>query len=114
MTNTTNIGYSTWQPHSYGWICPRCNRVWAPTTAQCYPCAPTYYTYPSTGTYEPNQNIFTSTAAQTTSGSDPEAWTAAQSGTPSAGSETEAQGAVCGGLDWEMFKDIQAELNKRP
>lgn len=48
----------TVKPLNYGWICPKCGRVYSPTTSQCLFCGGTYspnivYCGPNSGTREP-------------------------------------------------------------
>lgn len=35
---TTTPSEATWLPKSYGWICPKCGRVWSPAVDQCIKC----------------------------------------------------------------------------
>lgn len=45
--NTTScIGYSQWAPTvPQGWECPKCHRVYSPSTVMCLHCPVTAYTY---------------------------------------------------------------------
>ena len=37
----------TWEPPpptEFGWVCPKCNRVYSPTISECWPCNSQVYT----------------------------------------------------------------------
>lgn len=40
MTNTTGTNYSYNTGFNYGWVCPKCGSVYAPTQTECYKCSP--------------------------------------------------------------------------
>ena len=35
---TGNITCQSFRKHQYGWICPKCGRVYSPLTIQCFFC----------------------------------------------------------------------------
>ena len=55
-------------PATYGWICPRCGKVWSPSTTTCGCVAPQWF-YPSTVWINPYYGADTTTTQASTSGS---------------------------------------------
>jgi hypothetical protein len=60
--------YTPWQPDwrywpapapepLYGWICPRCLRVWAPSVTECQHCRPAITNISSGGTIDCDTNV---------------------------------------------------------
>ena len=69
------------EPLNYGWICPKCGRVYSPTTSQCRFCGGTYspnvvYCGPNNGTKEAYDTI---TISNTVNGSKNQAIQSTQS-----------------------------------
>lgn len=42
------------QQPNYGWTCPKCGRVYSPTTPQCWVCS----TFPTTPNIDPNITVY--------------------------------------------------------